>query len=201
MSQSVKNNQDAPLMRLPPEIRCRIWEYVLTGKTLRSVRLDLKGGRTVDWMIPPMSERTHGMDLLRTCRQIYTETALLPYKSNTFTFAYYRMIEIDLRYLKTFQRAEITKIQVQVTDMAGLDIEIINQEKIGSLATVARHRLPGLPALKQIHILLFSEVEMGFDATVCEANIRRQLDVLLAGREIDIVFEVASTSWEWHSLM
>lgn len=114
MAQSVKNNQDAPLQRLPPKLRSRIWEYALGGKTLRYTPIRRVGDRLIERMVPPVSKRTHGIDLLRTCHQIYTETTLLPYITNTFAFMYYYRAQHNLKSLKAFQRAQVTTIQVEV---------------------------------------------------------------------------------------
>jgi len=70
---------ESPLLRLPPELRNMIFALALDHGTIRP-----KIGKT--WLEPklknyPIRER---FGLLFTCRQIYAETALLPYKLNTF---------------------------------------------------------------------------------------------------------------------
>jgi hypothetical protein len=72
------------LLRLPAELRNRIYEHVLGGRTYRfkdtvytgRARLDTKG-------------ENHILALLYVCRQIYFETALLPYTMNMFSFRHF----------------------------------------------------------------------------------------------------------------
>jgi hypothetical protein len=124
MPRSVNNNQDAPLLRLPPEIRCRIWEYVLGGMTLRSATFRLNDRRFTERMVPPFSERMANISPRRTCRQIYTETALLPYKSNIFNFGTYPDFRFDLGYVKSFQRVHIEKMQIEVVTGEAMTSEL-----------------------------------------------------------------------------
>jgi hypothetical protein len=59
-------------------------------------------------MVPCASDRALGLDLLRTCRQIYSETALLPYKLNTFSFNSY----MDVKpHLATLARFSVSKLR------------------------------------------------------------------------------------------
>lgn len=111
-----RNHSASSLLRLPPEIRVRIYSLVLGGqrvwiyhnarrlkwRTPERTRLEAgqsvqpgqyfhRGGNlshsTADPPIStePLKHALH-LGLLRVCRQIYTETALLPYALNTFTF-------------------------------------------------------------------------------------------------------------------
>ncbi|KAF2034836.1 hypothetical protein EK21DRAFT_84956 [Setomelanomma holmii] len=69
-----KNAQESELLRLPPEIRAMIWRYALGYQNV--------------WLstVRPIKEAswTDRCQLLRTCRQIYSEAAMMPYKYNTF---------------------------------------------------------------------------------------------------------------------
>lgn len=120
-----RNHSSSPFLRLPPEIRNRIYGLVLGGNHLwishSLSELDFRkpeekttsegapcehsgqwfhqGGkfhhRTVERLTIGGYEKDYGycvrhrdhLGLLRICRQIYTEAALLPYTLNTFTFA------------------------------------------------------------------------------------------------------------------
>ncbi|KAF1959414.1 hypothetical protein CC80DRAFT_379871, partial [Byssothecium circinans] len=73
----VTANQQAPLLRLPTEIREQIWSEVLGGKTFQQT---YNQGRNQPSKFRPNRDRKHGLALPLTCRQIYAETASMPYK-------------------------------------------------------------------------------------------------------------------------
>ena len=98
-----RNASDSHFLRLPLEIRVRIYKLVLGGQDLwiglhypnsDSYRELHYGGRfyhlnLTDYLTDPLPDRSvKGLDirLLRVCRQIFTETALLPYALNHFVF-------------------------------------------------------------------------------------------------------------------
>jgi hypothetical protein len=183
-------------LRLPPELRSRIWEYVLAGHTPRSV--DVNPGRArIMRMIPSRDKCMHGMDLLRTCRQIYAETALLPYKTNIFSFSPYTNIKHDLKYMKPFQRAQIDKIQIELPHSGG-DISYLLSY------TLKKDSLEFLPNLKDIHVVCFTYHTV-FAANrgmvqqkleVDEVDVRNRLDVLLAGCYLATTCEIVEESWD-----
>jgi hypothetical protein len=70
-------------------------------------------------MVPMYKERIRGLDLLRACRQIYSETALLPYTENTFSFRSFSSAKDNMQRLKTFQLSAVTRVQFEVTHRIG----------------------------------------------------------------------------------
>ncbi|KAF2707627.1 hypothetical protein K504DRAFT_383222 [Pleomassaria siparia CBS 279.74] len=72
-----KNREESPLLCLPAEIRNHIFSYALGGRM---------------WVILWRSRRSsvvknreeNCLSLLQTCRQVYAETALLPFELGTF---------------------------------------------------------------------------------------------------------------------
>ncbi|KAF1360416.1 hypothetical protein EJ07DRAFT_177115 [Lizonia empirigonia] len=80
---TIKQNSLTPLLQLPPEVRNQIWEYALGGNVfeITSSRKVQTRRRTKESVQPK-----HAFPLLGVCRQIYAETALLPYKANAFDF-------------------------------------------------------------------------------------------------------------------
>ncbi|KAL5121356.1 hypothetical protein ACEQ8H_000824 [Pleosporales sp. CAS-2024a] len=70
-----KNQQVSPLLRLPPEIRNMVYRYVFQG---------------MEWAMRICEGEIRARDenpaLLKVCRQINAETALLPYCLGTFNF-------------------------------------------------------------------------------------------------------------------
>ncbi|KAF9699607.1 hypothetical protein EKO04_002190 [Ascochyta lentis] len=105
----VEANQDVPLLRLPTEIRNRIWEYALGGKTFMAIRFDNP------WrykFIPSASEPSNGAALLRTCRQIYSETALYPSRFGTFACTNPRDLKQSAKGLKTYHRRQVMRLRL-----------------------------------------------------------------------------------------
>ena len=137
------------------------------------------------------------MDLLRTCRQIYAETALLPYKTNTFSFQKYVGIKQGLRYLKPFQRAQIVDVQLEIFQRSNLRLP--NNAAIEGLAQLSKYNLDFLPALKRLHILIFSTRDKPVPKVEeSTGEILRDLNVLLAGRRVSITFEATEEHrWEY----
>jgi hypothetical protein len=188
----VKRNQKSPLLRLPPEIRHSIWEYALGGHVLRESTLGNKEGGTKRYRwVPPWSERTCGLDLLRTCRQIYSETALLPYKLNTFS-THYQLFQFNLRcWLKPFQDAQISLIQLEL--ISGDDLKVL----YGLTGEQAfKNKLDLLPGLKRVHVLVFDPANTirPFDED-CKEKVIGRLNALSNGRDLRITFEMLAETW------
>jgi len=96
MSVSAKHNgSHSPLLRLPAEIRNRVFQYALAGELIRPKLTDeilvardtycpaYMGKELHPSIYAPPS---HRFSLLCVCRQVYAETAMLPYTLSTFTF-------------------------------------------------------------------------------------------------------------------
>ncbi|KAH7069291.1 hypothetical protein FB567DRAFT_598900 [Paraphoma chrysanthemicola] len=115
-----RNLEESPLLRLPPEIRNRIFRYALCGHKVRPF-LTFEHVRTLELsgMVAANRELAKGQfDLLLTSRQVYAETAVLPYTLTTFAFQrtfhihqWLSSVDRDpvqkkrLRYIKTIQCA------------------------------------------------------------------------------------------------
>ena len=90
-----RNASTSLLLRLPPEIRLRIYKYVFGGQLLwmvfhnpqYKVRDEMHlGGRFYHFNMIWGSNKKLDIRPLRVCRQIFTEAALLPYALNEFAF-------------------------------------------------------------------------------------------------------------------
>jgi hypothetical protein len=190
-------------LRLPPELRHRIWELVLGGQTLLWLRADDKDNiHGVERMVPRASDRALGLDLLRTCRQIYSETALLPYKLNTFSFNSYMDVNPHLATLARFQCRQITDIQLHVPTQAGL---LWTTHRFASYVTrFQKRQLKLLPALKRLQILVFEPqgLSTASGPYMSEAirNTRKQLDTLFATKDLAITFEEMKMPWYTYKL-
>ncbi|KAH7076427.1 hypothetical protein BKA63DRAFT_282354 [Paraphoma chrysanthemicola] len=117
-----RNLEDSPLLRLPPEIRNRIFKYALCGHKLRPF-LSFEHFRTseLQGVVAANRKLAKGrFELLLTSRQIYAETAALPYILTTFafqrTYHIHQWLSVldrhpvqkkRLRYIKTLQCASM----------------------------------------------------------------------------------------------
>ena len=89
-----RNASVSPFLRLPPEIRLQIYKLVLGGQRLWIDFDGSMGGMYYGGDSPKsmhtstFNGRPQGFDIsiLRLCRQVFTETALLPFALNKFAF-------------------------------------------------------------------------------------------------------------------
>ncbi|CAI6287124.1 unnamed protein product [Periconia digitata] len=110
-----KNNQlQSPLLRLPPELRNRIYKYALGGKKLRPagfihrIKYEQNGRVT-----PP-----NFVALLSVCRQIYAEARLYPFLLNTFEFINTEVEHIDefAVFLTTQQQQSVKSVTMGIVE-------------------------------------------------------------------------------------
>lgn len=84
----MKSNSESPLLQIPPEVRNRVWALVLGGKVFKIVFVENYRGRYIEekTLVARDSFPVNTHALLQVCRQIYTETALIPFSHNAFRF-------------------------------------------------------------------------------------------------------------------
>jgi hypothetical protein len=105
---TLRNQREAPFLRVPAELRNEIYSLVLhIGKWL----ID-DTGRAYIFKDDRLYESSHYLVLLKICRQIYHETRLLPFSLNSFKIIH-RFREVELvKKLTSFQTAAITRISL-----------------------------------------------------------------------------------------
>ncbi|KAF2831380.1 hypothetical protein CC86DRAFT_401910 [Ophiobolus disseminans] len=180
----VKANRESPLLRLPPELRRQIWELVLGGHVL-SCNAISSSPRFSARTAPLTTSSKCVLDLLRTCRQIYSETTLIPYTHNTFHFPDVSNAHHRVWNLQAFQKRLITDIQFEtnrITGLSHLDGPILRNEEF---------KLDYLPGLQRIRIVLRRGgfLRVARYRETCMRNVRDQLKRLLSGRDIAVTFE------------
>ncbi|KAF2132696.1 hypothetical protein P153DRAFT_354172 [Dothidotthia symphoricarpi CBS 119687] len=189
----VKNNQNSPLLRLAPEIRNRIWTFVLGGMLFRP----LFSGRSYKKMRPSNIDRNDGLTLLRTCRQIYHETALLPFRSNFFIFSAVSLWGSKLnmfRMLRGYQLQQITSIKLEIDSFTGVNLHTLQLVFDGCSRRSHASMSQALPGLKHIHICVFNPP--GLSESVLEDYKNRRLEQIkqikqfFSGRNLDISVEM-----------
>ncbi|KAF2025220.1 hypothetical protein EK21DRAFT_93412 [Setomelanomma holmii] len=90
---TARNVRESRLIRLPTEIRDIIFSYALSGQNIRPIFHieDFDRITAHHKLLLPDTLRyphQHRFSLLRACRQIYTETPILPYSLSTFKFPF-----------------------------------------------------------------------------------------------------------------
>jgi hypothetical protein len=113
----VRSNQDTPLLRLPAEIRNRIWQFALGGKVYRQQHVT---GNRRGKLMPQPCERGNAFLLLRTCRQIYAETGVLPFTINTFSITSYWSLVHMFKPFRKYQCSQIEQIHIEMSN-SGLE--------------------------------------------------------------------------------
>jgi len=96
-------------------------------------------------------ERTNAFALLRTCRQIYAETALLPLTINTLTVKSLPRIGPLLREMRKYQRSQIAVFKVEISDPRRTTSHSYVTQEHFKEAYLETH----LPCLRRIHICLY----------------------------------------------
>ncbi|KAF1997454.1 hypothetical protein P154DRAFT_565366 [Amniculicola lignicola CBS 123094] len=196
-----RNSKDSPFLRLPAELRIKIYELALGGRRLilssrllRATSRDLSTSPiSSEWQIPPCSSfamrafsaskstpppgprpvtnvskvqstaKPTGFELLQVCRQIYTETAILPYSLNLFhgeTLLRDSLLIMDSnlltvegpgKWIKTFQWKAITKMDLIAVDGYVNRVSLENLRKFTGLKTLILRSLnsPLVPQWKR----------------------------------------------------
>lgn len=106
---SRRNQRHFPFLRLPAELRNKIYMYALGGKTWI---IALQGGRGSYQSQPDLDDvSTHPMALLQSCRQVYAEASLFPYAYNTFEGWHGGHLHVWVQSLSHDQRTAVASIR------------------------------------------------------------------------------------------
>ena len=115
-----QNQEKCILLRLPPELRNAVYKYVFLED---NIEICAPHSKKTD-----SHSHTHypkqNLQLLQTCRQVYTEARLLPFASNQFKGSHWALRSIT-KLLSREQANAISTIHVLIDDM---DIDIIRDK-------------------------------------------------------------------------
>jgi hypothetical protein len=116
-----RNRKQSPLLRLPGELRNKVYEYAMSEITVTV--FPYKGGYKPYHLQAhlndtPSSTRhvTDVLSLTRVCRQVRAETCHLPLRSITFHVASDRSFHDFLQVLSEAERNAISTIQISTPD-------------------------------------------------------------------------------------
>jgi len=94
------------LLRLPAEIRNLIFGYALGGKTFLIDHYVYQG------IAKNRTRFKNALALLAVCRQVFAETALLPFSSNTFSALHPQILNMWIKDLPTPFAHAITSVRL-----------------------------------------------------------------------------------------
>jgi hypothetical protein len=107
-----RNGEESPLLRLPAELRNKIYEYAIGGHVIELFDSTKKPHYNMlsqaDGHYTALANPTV---LSKICRQLHSETALLPYSLNTF-HGHLRRIHRFLKGLTKAQREQIKSVEI-----------------------------------------------------------------------------------------
>jgi hypothetical protein len=105
-SSAERNDRESPLLRLPGELRNRIYGYVFDGSILSFVRSLVNV--VLSQPIAP------GLPLTRVCRKLHKETALVPFKSMVVECSTLDTFNGLVSRLNQAQRQSLTSLRLYV---------------------------------------------------------------------------------------
>ncbi|KAI1532319.1 hypothetical protein PtrEW4_006453 [Pyrenophora tritici-repentis] len=143
-----KRNQDkSPLMRLPAELRLKIYDYVFHTAPIRPYREHRLYGR---WAYSNRQLR-----LLQVCSQVNSEACFVPFTCNVFAGFADQVLELVLTRLPREKADKITKVEIDADafavyregDIPGVGLQPWFTNELAGLA--------GLRGLKEVVLLWF----------------------------------------------
>lgn len=138
-------------MGLSPELRNKIFYHAVGGMVFRehhNYPFSYK-------VVPRVEEQPECLALLRTCRQIYGETAALPYNANLFSFSSQESMYRFFERLTIAQRELICSLQLELRSDSWHEEESLDAENIDEAFE------KWLPNLKHVHVLVFNRYWSG----------------------------------------
>ncbi|KAF2118338.1 hypothetical protein BDV96DRAFT_382848 [Lophiotrema nucula] len=168
-----RNVEESFLLRLPAEIRNHIFQYVLGGQKVaihspsyyRPHGTEEKGDSDFaisqfkdPYIVLERARSIRPVEVLVTCRQIYSETVLLPFALNTFSFTS-EMEVLDIKH-KVFEAQLHAVTAVQFCAIRGA---LQNQD--GRIKAMSY-----LPSLKKVYINIYFEESHTFPELETSSN-------------------------------
>lgn len=160
----------SPLLSLPAELRNIIWAHVLGGTTY-NIKCELR----IPWgtTIKNTTVQENSLALLRTCRQIYSETRLIPFRLNTFHFKSEEAFKPWLAKFDKTQQAAITEVHL-VTWKAK---HMVERRGFAPRKLADVFPIETFVGLKWIHVeVRYTGVVMDCDKWACEGSELEDVD-------------------------
>lgn len=124
---TIRNQRESPLLRLPAELRNKVYTYVLGGREIELCCNESCGcgGRRRYGRVPrgkqgPVSHYPRSLlALLETCHQVHGEARLLPFSSNMFLATALDWKELIAEHFSDERKNAIQAIGVQIYGYSG----------------------------------------------------------------------------------
>jgi hypothetical protein len=141
--------------------------------------------------LPERRERSNAFALLRVCRRIYAETAVLPFFANTISIGDCWLLRRDARRLRTSQRNQVTELSIEVhTSEHGLDDE---EHRVFLEGELRMGKFALFPSLQRLNFYLFSSNHWQNKSFLeCETRIRSFFEADLRARAYVMLVEKMS---------
>ncbi|KAH4935010.1 hypothetical protein HBI79_080090 [Parastagonospora nodorum] len=177
----VKSNQESCLLRLPTEIRSRIWIYAIGGRTIRQ-----SFGVVRDRVfVPEPSERTNTFALMRACRQIYAKTDILPMTTNVFQLTNCSTLWIAAKSFRKYQLRQIIGVRVEVNDLRFQRCYAVYLKQLFEV-----NKLSIFPNLRSVHFCVYgSKARVYTSLSDCSAFLHEHFGDQMRAAGYDMVVE------------
>lgn len=130
------------------------------------------------------------MALLRISRQVYHETALLPFASNTFSITDHHRLKPPFNSFKVYQLQHITSVQLEMSDFS---VDHPSDRFMSFGSAMRSNGLKYLPGLQRIHIYIIISIDsMKSVSEESKNQILEQVKSFVANRDLKISIEIVN---------
>ena len=174
-----QNQRESPFLRLPAELRNKIYGYVLGGKDYKS-----PFWQAFESSQDELLRDKESLSLLSVCRQIYKETSILPFQLNTFQFEHQSDLSAWIKTLLPGQRDAIRALKYFTYIRYMLFIR--------PYYAYSTERFVGLeefPSLERVHAYYTKKRGDSDDIAARNDTVEKLIKESLANVDIKVVFE------------
>jgi len=167
---------------MPAEIRNTVWKLVLGGKLYKT---DARGK-----FYPSLAEPKNATALLRTCRQIYSETAIMPLALTVFSTSSVQRAKRSFGRFKLRQRKQITILQFDIVSPESV-IELTKFFFVRNKFILA----DSLPALQELRVEVYSAQDPIMTRERTEEAVHEYLEPSIRGMSVEVKVHQTNLPW------
>ncbi|KAH5507558.1 hypothetical protein HBI29_122440 [Parastagonospora nodorum] len=147
---TARNDLESPLLRLPGELRNRIYEYALNIGTFHFTARSESSRKPRPNFFGLRTPKPHALALLCVCRRIYPEISSfqIPFAVNTHAFSLFYRLSAYYVHLTPEQLSWITSVDVEVKLRAAHGMKCIDGWKDRGVESL--HDV--MPGVRRVHI-------------------------------------------------